>query len=88
MVLDGCKLKITVRYYSTLRGLASEVPETHRLEPGATVRDLLTRIFALHPELGPFQSSLLVARNNEYVSPDCALAAGDLVDLMPPVSGG
>lgn len=52
------------------------------------MRDLLTRIFALHPELGPFQSSLLVARNNEYVAPDCALAAGDVVDLMPPVSGG
>lgn len=81
-------MKVTVRYFSILRGLASDVPETLRVDAGATVGDLLHRIFSLHPELLPFQSSLLIARNNEYASLDASLREGDTVDLMPPVSGG
>lgn len=81
-------MTVTVRYYGTLKGLATDLPESHPVDEEATVRDLLIRIFALHPALLPFQSSLLVARNNTYVTPDDHLAEGDFVDLMPPVSGG
>ncbi len=81
-------MKVTVRYYNVLRGLASEIPETVRLDSGATVGDLLNRVFSLHPELLPFRSSLLIARNNEYAPADTRLKESDTVDLMPPVSGG
>ncbi len=81
-------MKVTVRYYSTLRGVASEVPETHNLDAGATIRDLLNRLMSVHTGLLPFQASLLVARNNEYAAADAELKDGDKVDLMPPVSGG
>ncbi len=81
-------MKVVVRYYNTLRGVASDVPESHLLDAGATIRDLLNRLTAVHTGLLPFQSSWLVALNNEYAGPDSELKDGDTVDLMPPVSGG
>lgn len=81
-------MKVTVRYYSVLRGLAGNTTEPHELDGGATVADLLNRLFSLHPGFLPFQSSLLLACNNTYVPRDHPLCDGDTVDVMPPVSGG
>ena len=39
-------------------------------------------------ELGAEPKGLLYAVNKEYATPDCALADGDEVALIPPVSGG
>jgi molybdopterin synthase catalytic subunit len=58
------------------------------LPPGSTVRDLLDRCRALVPEKAAPWSSIAVAVNEEYVPATHALADGDEVALLPPVSGG
>lgn len=80
--------QVTVHYYHRLRDLTGKQQEVVRLDDGATVQDLLSRTISNYPNLLPLRPSLLVARNNEYAGPTEALAEGDTVDLMPPVSGG
>jgi molybdopterin converting factor small subunit len=40
------------------------------------------------PALGPFLDNVRLARNNEFLDPGAALAPGDEIALIPPVSGG
>jgi MoaD family protein len=79
---------VQVRYYQRLRDLAGVQAESHILERGARVSDALAAVFARHPGIAPFASSILVAVNNEYAEPKQGLDDGDVIDLMPPVSGG
>jgi molybdopterin synthase sulfur carrier subunit len=58
------------------------------LETGATVHDIVQKVLCTYPAMLPLQNSLLIARNHEYATPSELLQDGDVVDVMPPVSGG
>jgi sulfur-carrier protein len=79
---------IQVRYYSRLRDIVGKNIEPFHLDPGSTIQDLLTAVVCRYPDLIPYRSGLLIARNAEYAETHCEVAEGDTIDLMPPVSGG
>lgn len=79
---------IEIRYYSRLRELTGSSSEKLQVDGGSTVGDAVTRVVCRHPLLVPLRTSLLLAKNEEYTSPDEVLKEGDRLDLMPPVSGG
>jgi molybdopterin converting factor small subunit len=81
-------LRIQVRYYHKLRDLACTNSETVSMDPESTVGDLVHRVMVSHPAMLPLRRSLLVARNDEYARGQEVLGENDVVDLMPPVSGG
>lgn len=81
-------LRIQVRYYSSLRDIAGREAEVVYVDDIATVADLTGRIMNAHPALQPFEQSMLVARNAEYAGAGDPLSDNDVVDFMPPVSGG
>ena len=54
----------------------------------ATASALLETLARRHPGLGPWKPFLRVAVNREYVPGDRAVAPGDEVAVIPPVSGG
>ena len=56
--------------------------------PGTTVADLLLYYRAVSPELETLWGSIAIAVNQQYSTGSAALAAGDEVALLPPVSGG
>ena len=58
------------------------------LPPDSTVTDAWEAMAALHPGLAPGRSSVRFARNGDYAEPTVALADGDEVAFIPPVSGG
>lgn len=62
--------------------LSLEAPE------GATAGQLVARLRAEHPRLGPAAENAMLAVNQEYVGPDYRLHDGDELALIPPVSGG
>jgi molybdopterin converting factor subunit 1 len=62
--------------------LAVEVPD------GARVAELKDSIQRLHPAMGSLWEGLAIAVNGELCQDDRALADGDEVALLPPVSGG
>jgi len=73
-------MPVTVRLFAGLRERAGW---TQREIDAATVADVWRAL-----ELGDEPSGLLYAVNKEYATPDHALADGDEVAVIPPVSGG
>jgi molybdopterin synthase sulfur carrier subunit len=82
-------MEIRVLYFASVRerlGCQEEVVSLP--SAGGTLQDLLRDISARHPELVSLLPSLRFARNERFADPSEALAAGDVVALIPPVSGG
>ncbi len=81
-------MDVTVRLFASLREHAGAGSVALELDEGATVADAIVALrggaLAGLPENAPFVTA--VAR--EYVKPDHALADGDELALVPPVSGG
>ncbi len=76
------KLFASYREITGLRETVFELPD------GATVEDLLARLLEMHPELGPHETSMIVAVNHEFAAPHAPLHPHDEVAVLPPVSGG
>ena len=81
-------MPVTVEYYSRLRDATGLAEETWECPEGETLGTLLARVFARHPALTEWDTHLLLAVNDEYATRDQALAAGDVISVMPPVQGG
>ncbi|MGI8906760.1 MAG: MoaD/ThiS family protein [Candidatus Sumerlaeaceae bacterium] len=79
---------VSVNYYHRLRELSGFQSERMHLDAGATVTDLKHKVLCTHPAIQPFHDSLLIARNNEYAQGGETLCDDDVLDFMPPVSGG
>jgi MoaE-MoaD fusion protein len=81
-------MRIRVRLFAIQRELvgAREVPL--ELAEGATVEDAWAAVVARFAVLAPGRPSVRFARNGDYAEPDTALADGDEVAFIPPVSGG
>jgi len=76
-------VQVSVRLFAGLRERAGTARRSLELPEGATVADVWERL-----ELGAEPAGLLYAVNREYASADAALAEGDEVAVIPPVSGG
>jgi len=77
---------VTVKYFAQLRntrGRDSETLETEAETAGALYDEL-----SLQHDFGIQRPRLRVALNQEFASWDDALAEGDEIVFMPPVSGG
>jgi MoaE-MoaD fusion protein len=82
------EVAIDVLLFGPLADLAASPKVRCFVPEGARVEDLLARLRERHPALGPRLASAAVAVNLAYVARDHALAPGDEVALIPPVSGG
>jgi molybdopterin converting factor subunit 1 len=85
-------LEVEVLYFAALRDLAGVATERVALPatPAATSRvaDLLAGLEARHAGLRGRLQSVRVAVNEEFVELSAALRGGEVVALIPPVSGG
>jgi MoaD family protein len=81
-------MKVAVRFYAQLRDLAG----IHELEvdvpQGATVRELLEKIYAQKPGLRAQDKSILIGAGVEFVDRTYNLKPGEEIAIMPPVQGG
>jgi molybdopterin synthase catalytic subunit len=77
-------VRIAVRLFAALRERAGTGTLALELPDGARVAD----VWAALPFDGPEPPSLAFARNRAYAAREDALADGDEVALIPPVSGG
>jgi molybdopterin synthase catalytic subunit/molybdopterin converting factor small subunit len=71
-----------------LREVAGRERDSVELPEGARVSDVLERYEKKYPALGPYYATMAVAVNQEYSHPQASLKEGDVVALIPPVSGG
>ena len=73
--------------FAQLREILGEA-KTLDLPHGATARDAWHALVRTHASLGPLAASTRLARNGAFVGDAVALAEGDELALLPPVSGG
>jgi molybdopterin synthase catalytic subunit len=81
-------LRIRVLFFGQLKDICGRVEETLDLPAGATVRAAFEHYAAQFPKLAGMAQSIVIARNQEFASPDETLRENDEVAMLPPVSGG
>ncbi len=81
-------MKIHVQFYAQLRDLIKTRELEVELAEGATVRDLLEKIYTQQPVLRAHDKSILIGAGVEFVDRNYKLKSGDEISIMPPVQGG
>ena len=79
---------LTIRLFAAIRDAAGQTVLEMELPSSATVSEVFRQLTLLHPDVGPFRRSLLVAVNQEYADWDGPVKDGDEIAFFPPVSGG
>jgi molybdopterin converting factor subunit 1 len=82
------EMQTRVFLFAALREAAGAREVTLDLPAGAPVSMLRAYLGDQFPRLAPLLGNAAAAVNEEYVPGDHALAEGDVVALIPPVSGG
>lgn len=81
-------MQVRVRLFASLREAVGRDRLSLELPDGASVEEVWRRLAGDHPALVASRASLAAAVNRRYASFDAALADGDEVVFIPPVSGG
>lgn len=81
-------MSVTVHFYSYFKDLAGCAEAVEEVAPGATIADLVGKLFGRFPKLAAMEKSMLVAVGVDYQPRSYALGEGDVVSLFPPVQGG
>lgn len=81
-------MKVDVRYFAAAREAAGRDAEAVVLEDGATVATLRTLLLERHARLRTLGDGLRLAVGERFADGGRALREGDVVALIPPVSGG
>ena len=79
---------VRVRLFAQLRERAGAREVAIELGGDATIEDAWAALVRLHPALDPHRAATRFARNGAYAEPTDALADGDELACIPPVSGG
>jgi MoaD family protein len=81
-------MKIHVQFYAQLRDLVGMRELDLDLAEGATVNDLLEKIYAQQPALRSHDKSILIGAGVEFVDRNYELKPNEEIAIMPPVQGG
>jgi len=81
-------MRVRVKFFAAYRDIVGESVVTWSGSAGATLGDLLNDLLQRHPSLESHRETMLLAVNQEFAKPSARLRDGDVVAIMPPVSGG
>jgi molybdopterin converting factor subunit 1 len=81
-------IAVRARLFARLREQAGTDAESIELPVGSTVADVYETMQRLHPGLEADRHAVRAALNQEFVEWNAAVADGDEVAFIPPVSGG
>lgn len=81
-------MRVRVQFFSHLRDLASVSELEVDLPEGATVNDLLQKVYSEKPRLLLADKTILTAAGLEFVDRGYRLRPGEEISIMPPVQGG
>jgi MoaD family protein len=81
-------MKVRVQFFAQLRDLAGARELSVDLREGASVADLLAKIYEQMPALRAHDPGILIGAGVEFVDRNYKLKPGDEISIMPPVQGG
>lgn len=81
-------MKISIRYFASLREIVGQSEETLAMPEGTTVAGARALLVTRYPRLDTLLERCLCAVNRGYVAVDSALHDGDELVFIPPMGGG
>jgi molybdopterin synthase catalytic subunit len=87
-VTAAISVRVRVRLFAIQRELAGAREVQLDLPAGSTIEDAWSALVLRHPALAPGRAYVRFALNAEYADAAAALADGDELAIIPPVSGG
>jgi sulfur-carrier protein len=81
-------VRVTVRLFARLRDITGAAELSREVAPGATIGSVWRDLVGEFPGLAEYERSISTAVNADYARMNHALADGDEVAFLPPVSGG
>ena len=81
-------MRIEVLFFGQLKDVVGRSTDQIDLPAGSSVGTVFDHYASEYPKLREMAASIAIARNHEFAARAVALADGDEVALMPPVSGG
>lgn len=81
-------MRVTIRLFARLKDVAGTAELVRDVAPGATVGTVWRELVDSHPEFARYEGSISCAVNEDYARMTQALADGDEIAFLPPVSGG
>ncbi len=81
-------MRVRVLFFGQLKEIVGAQEESAELSEGAKLEDLFERYGRRFPKFAEFRPSIAASVNQEYADSKKALANGDEVAFLPPVSGG
>ena len=81
-------MKIKLLYFSSLKDRLKKSSEEIEVSGNITILELLNYLKAKYPEIKDNLDNVMTAVNEEYKDRNYILKDGDIVALIPPVSGG
>lgn len=79
---------VKVLFFGVLKDLTGLSEETVEVAPATTIGELFDRYAQRFETLKAARPSILLARNQEFSTPDTPLTDQDEIAFLPPVSGG
>ncbi len=81
-------MRVRVLFFGQLKEIVGTAEESAELSDGARLEDLFERYGRRFPKFAELRPSIAASLNQEYADAKAALANGDEVAFLPPVSGG
>lgn len=81
-------MKVRAQFFAQLRDLVGAAEKMVELDDGATVNDLLGKLYQEAPALREWDKNILVGAGVEFVGREHILQPGETIAIMPPVQGG
>jgi molybdopterin synthase catalytic subunit/molybdopterin converting factor small subunit len=81
-------MRIRVLFFGQLKDVVGRATDEIEVAAGSSVGTVFEHYASEYPRLRDMAASIAMARNHEFAGRAVALADGDEVALMPPVSGG
>ncbi len=81
-------MRVTVRLFARLRDITGAGELTREAPAGASVGTVWSSLVGDYPELSAYEKSISCAINADYSRVTAAVADGDEIAFLPPVSGG
>jgi MoaE-MoaD fusion protein len=81
-------MRVRVLFFGVLKDVVGRTEDQLELAAGADMASVFERYCSRFPRLRAMAGSIVLARNQEFAEPTVAVADGDEIAFLPPVSGG
>lgn len=81
-------MKIKVLYFSSIKDKLKKKEDIFNIEENSSLEDLIFLLKEKYPEIAESLDKSMFAVNEEYADKSTKLKEGDVIAIIPPVSGG